>query len=868
MNFRKLLFTFFLAFLAIFVFVETAKAAPPPMFTLTAAEAQGVGSNEFYEGRCFRVNINIHTGGNATGGADAIIQYDNSNVTIVNSNCITPATNIYSDGLYNVYPSTGNTVSASEITLSAYENPGNNYTNNALTVYGHFYILVNDPHPAFALDFDYTPGSTVDTNIAELGTGNDIIASAENLTLDLITDSDDPYFDGYNPLNGAIDVAVEAAISYNMKDDMSGVDNTTRAATVNQGSGAVAQTVASSCVTTNANRVPQCSAIVNPAGYFPYLQLITVYAEVCDLGTPTQHCANTTWSFTTEDDVHAPYVEEENPADGAVGVSGSTDVVFHIKDYKNNAGVIPGLGVDIDTVTVEVDGITYSLAGPNTFTYVGTPEDYTITIDPVFEFPESYVVWVTVNGADLHTPAANVMAPHIYSFMTSDTDAPFVDNENPVPDTVNVVQDSNVVFQIHDTGAGVDLNNLTVNIAGTDYTLAGPNIFTAVPLSAPNDYEITIDPIADFSDGQAILVMIDAQDLASPINYMNTHIYVFGVAGAAPGVCPTCAACDSCCPVCTGGGGGGGSTYYAEIKNIRIGQIDESSVLVSWETNRPGSSRVVYGTDSVIGIMPAPSYGYPNASATRADDGLQHSIVISGLRPGDVYYFLPISEMDGREYTGEEISLAMRFQTITQIQELEKIVEVYLEKDCPVCSEQELYCPAYGVLAYEEENESTAEKLLLDGIILDKINGLNYAIDKKIILEKNTAFKLEGHSEANETFILTFEPQIAMSPVIADENGYWTYELSGISMPENYKVLVLLPDENENLLENLIGHFVVGEKIDSDFMGAEDINKSTTENGSAINLFMNKYSWFIVLSILLLLSLFINYSLFERKIKK
>nr|HPL93375.1 hypothetical protein [bacterium] len=437
--------------------IKPAKAAPPPMFTLTAAEAQGVGLDEFYEGRCFRVNINLHTGNQATGGADVIIDYDNTNATIVQNNCVTPATSIYSNGLYNVYPVGGNSVTATQIKLSAYQNPGNSYTNNALAVYGYFYVLVNNPDAAFDLNFDYTPGSTIDTNIAQLGTGVDIIASAEDLSLKLVTDTDAPYFDGYNPLDGAINVPVEAAIAYNMKDNQSGVNNATRAATVDQGSGPVAESVTTSCTTTNANRVPVCSAIVNPAGYFPYLTLITVNASFSDLGNPTVHSAIDSWSFTTEDDIHAPYVENENPAPGAVNQAVDTDVVFRIKDYKNQAGIIPGLGVDINTVVVVVDGVTYTAAGPNFFTYAGTPENYLITIDPAVDFPPAYTVNVSVDGEDLHAPAANVMATHNYSFMTSDVNAPYIDNEDPAPDDVSVSANSNIVFQIHDDGAGVDL---------------------------------------------------------------------------------------------------------------------------------------------------------------------------------------------------------------------------------------------------------------------------------------------------------------------------------------------------------------------------------------------------------------------------
>ena len=865
MNFKKLLFTLVLAFFAVFLFANSVKAAPPPMFTLTAAEAQGVGTDEFYEGRCFRVNVNIHTNGSQTGGADAIIQYDNTNVTIVNNNCVTAATDVYSDGLYDVYPITGNVVSATDISLSAYENPGNNYSNSALALYGHFYILVNDPDPAFDLVFDYTPGSTVDTNIAELGTGNDIIASVEDLSLVLPTDSGDPYFDSYNPLNGAIDIAVEAAISYNMKDDMSGVDESTRAATINQGSGAVAETVSSSCVTTNTNRVPQCSAIINPAGYFPYLQLISVYAEFCDLGDPTQHCTNTTWSFTTEDDVDAPYVENENPADGDTGVVVDTDIVFRIKDYKNDAGVIPGLGVDIDTVVVVVDGITYTLAGPNFFAVAGSPENYQITIDPAVDFPENYLVTVSVDADDLHSAPANTMITHNYSFTTSDLDPPYIDNEAPAPDNVNVPAANNVVFQIHDTGTGVDLNNLFVEVAGTSYSLAGPNVFSVNTLSAPNDYEITIDPLVDFAAGQAILVKIEAQDLAAPINYMTDYYYVFGAEGASAGACPACNSCCATCPSCPSTSScvssGGGSPYVSSmISNVVAVQVDETTVLVTWRSNRPGTSRVVFGNDSVNSVITGNNFGYDSTTIEEAFTRLEHSMLVSALRPGEVYYFMPVSRIDGREVSGDQVAVAMRFQTLTKLEEVEveKIVEI--EKDCPVVN---LSCPSYGVLGWEEEKE-----INLSGVNLKTVNGFEYIPEAdEIVVEGKQVLILKGLAEANQTFVLTFDPQLAMGPVVADENGVWEYRLEKNIIDGKYTVQALIQDENGVLLSNDIGYFVVGSNLEDEIRDElmNDLSPKKEEEKQKSEF---DYTWFVLLSTSVFLLIGMNLYLYFRRIKK
>ena len=53
-------------------------AATAPYFLLEATEGQGVGSDEFYVGRCFRVNMRVNTNSTNTNGADVEINYDNS----------------------------------------------------------------------------------------------------------------------------------------------------------------------------------------------------------------------------------------------------------------------------------------------------------------------------------------------------------------------------------------------------------------------------------------------------------------------------------------------------------------------------------------------------------------------------------------------------------------------------------------------------------------------------------------------------------------------------------------------------------------------------------------------------------------------
>jgi len=92
-------------------------------------------------------------------------------------------------------------------------------------------------------------------------------------------------------------------------------------------------------------------------------------------------------------------------------------------------------------------------------------------------------------------------------------------------------------------------------------------------------------------------------------------------------------------------------------------QIDETSVLVSWLTNIPSDSRVLFDTRSVTSLGAAPDYGYARSTASQNDLALYHSVVVSGLSPQTLYAFRPVSRGNGHETLGPEIRFAPLFKT-------------------------------------------------------------------------------------------------------------------------------------------------------------------------------------------------------------
>ncbi|MCG2698565.1 VWA domain-containing protein [Candidatus Parcubacteria bacterium] len=116
----------------------------------------------------------------------------------------------------------------------------------------------------------------------------------------------------------------------------------------------------------------------------------------------------------------------------------------------------------------------------------------------------------------------------------------------------------------------------------------------------------------------------------------------------------TCSTCSTDCGSCGGGGGGGGSTPLA-VRGEQIKCLSETSVVITWLTNKYSTGRVVYGEEPQISIGPAPNYGYDFSTEEDANKVLEHSVVINNLAASAVYYFKPISsaspDVFGKELT-------------------------------------------------------------------------------------------------------------------------------------------------------------------------------------------------------------------------
>jgi|GEM_PF-3590870 len=109
-----------------------------------------------------------------------------------------------------------------------------------------------------------------------------------------------------------------------------------------------------------------------------------------------------------------------------------------------------------------------------------------------------------------------------------------------------------------------------------------------------------------------------------------------------------------------GGGGGGGGPIGLIIFNEENEEVLTNQVTVSWFTSTPATTRVIYDTVSHSSLSAPPNYGY--AFSTLEEDSTTkityHTVTITGLTPGQTYYWRAISH-GSPEVWGDELTFTM-----------------------------------------------------------------------------------------------------------------------------------------------------------------------------------------------------------------
>jgi len=103
-------------------------------------------------------------------------------------------------------------------------------------------------------------------------------------------------------------------------------------------------------------------------------------------------------------------------------------------------------------------------------------------------------------------------------------------------------------------------------------------------------------------------------------------------------------------------GGGGATIMSLSVFNEKNEEILPAQATLTWFTNLPGSTRIVYDTtshESTFGT--APNYGYANSTVVDTSQTTFHTNLLTGLTPGAAYFWRAISSQGGPEVWGVEM---------------------------------------------------------------------------------------------------------------------------------------------------------------------------------------------------------------------
>lgn len=487
----------------------------------------------------YSVNIMIDTEGVDTNAADAVIEFNPNEVEIIDQVGNMPGTQIKPGTVYQMYP--GNTINETEqrIYLTGFNVMG---AYNGTGVFGSIVFRSKPGITSTDFNFYYVPGGSTDSNIADM-MSNDILDGVAGASYTFepgpcVDDTTPPWVQNPDPSPGEQGVPLDSNVSFSLRDDISGVDLDSVRVTID----GIDYTLAGPNAFTYTGDPLNYRITVDPIQDFLPDTPVQVEIRAQDLSNNIMNPY--IYSFNEPiPDVTPPYVQNPDPSPGERDVPLNANVAFNILDEES--------GVDINSVVVEVDGITYQLSGPNTFTYTGDKSNFRVTIDPIQDFPDGTGVQVEINAQD---EAGNTMPPYRYRFNEPipDNTPPWVQNPDPQPNQRDVPLDANVSFEILDDISGVDIDSVSISIDGIVYTLAGENTFTVS--GEPLHYFIMVDPIQNFPEEEAVIVEINGRDLRG--NVMSPFRYRFNEPVPPPPTCEelgcTCESmdCFAECPPC------------------------------------------------------------------------------------------------------------------------------------------------------------------------------------------------------------------------------------------------------------------------------------------------------------------------------
>lgn len=250
--------------------------------TASAATFAISPSTQTFPRQCNRtVNILINASGQSSNAAEVFIDYNTSEVTIIDSNPSIPGIQIRTGDAYETYIYNQVDTAAGRIRLA-----GASFINMLTSekIFGSIEFTTTAGTNSSSFTIFVNPASpTTDSNIADSSTNLDLLSGTTNGSFTFVTGPCNPDTQGSNivinsPQNGATGVPLDSNITVTMSDNQSGLDLTNVEFIIN----GVRYTVLDSEVTYTENNGVY-TFIIDPRGDFPADEATTIIARAADL---------------------------------------------------------------------------------------------------------------------------------------------------------------------------------------------------------------------------------------------------------------------------------------------------------------------------------------------------------------------------------------------------------------------------------------------------------------------------------------------------------------------------------------------------------------------------------------------------------
>jgi len=298
---------------------------------------------------------------------------------------------------------------------------------------------------------------------------------------------------------------------------------------------------------------------------------------------------------------------------------------FKTCTITNNDGAVTPAPIVTGELTV-INNVTNSYGGTS------TPADFTATITGTATNPSLLSFPTSAAGKNV------ILYPGPYSVFAS---GPSGYDSSYSPDcygTINIGDQKICTITSEDEPGLLKVvtnvqNTASGTVASADFTFTVTGI-PATPASAPGD-----------SAGVLVTVNPGSYSVSEPLLAGYGQILSADCAGIILGSqIKTCTITDS-------------DNAAPIISSELSSNVTDSSITITWTTNHPATSRVVYDTVSVPVVGAAPNYGYATTTVEDPNLVLNHSVTINGLTQGITYYLRPVSH-GSPEAVGTELAVA------------------------------------------------------------------------------------------------------------------------------------------------------------------------------------------------------------------